>query len=102
MLLWYRKDPPIRAEYLEMWTNERWEMTDVDIPPVPDLEIWDGRRAAEVGAGEMCPGGRQRRGEDPADLWASLQPGDVSLPATDHPRTYSLGHRPVQDLQRGQ
>ena len=50
----------------------------------------------------MCPGGRQRRGEDPADLWASLQPGDVSLPATDHPRTYSLGHRPVQDLQRGQ
>ena len=28
----------------------------------------DGGRAAEVGAGQVCPGGGQRRGQDEADL----------------------------------
>lgn len=49
----------------------------------------------------MRAGGRQRGGEDAADLRARLPPEGVARTAPQHPRAHSVGHRPVQDLQGG-
>ena len=54
-----------------------------------------------AGVGEVRVGGRQRGGEDEADLRARLPPEGVARTAAQHARAHRVGHRPVQDLQGG-
>lgn len=49
----------------------------------------------------MRPGRRQCRRQNPVDLRACLPAGEFSIAASQHSCSDSLGHRPVQNLQRG-